>query len=70
MPQAQKMTRDEHIERHKQLHAAFDELMADFLFLNRGKLPSKTTLAELAEWSYSQTIEPELAPGEEHADPR
>ena len=51
------MTREEHIEIHKELHQNFDRLLADFIY-HTGKLPSKTTLMELMEWSYQQTINP------------
>jgi hypothetical protein len=52
------VTKDEHRERHLLLHAALDELMADFLTQNRPKLPSNTTVMELMVWSHAQTIEP------------
>lgn len=51
-------TPEEHRKRHVELHHEFDELMADFLAHNRGKLPSNTTLTELMEWSHAQTLEP------------
>ena len=52
----------EHIERHKALHAALDELVGDFLahecaYPNtRG--PSNITVMELIEWSQRQTLNP------------
>ena len=52
------MTYEEHRERHKLLHAHFDELMADFLCHNSDKYPSSTTLLELAKWSNEQQTEP------------
>lgn len=52
------MTTDEHRQRHVFLHDAFDELIADYLTWNRGKVPSNTTAMELMEWSHAQTIEP------------
>ncbi len=52
------VTKDEHIKRHKELHKALDELVADFINLTE-KLPTQTTLMELMEWSYKQTIEPD-----------
>jgi hypothetical protein len=57
----EKMTTEQHRERHKMLHEHFDELLADFLFHNRDKLklPSNTSVMELVEWSHRQTIEPE-----------
>ena len=51
------MTKEEHIEAHKGLHRNFDSLIADFIH-HTGKLPSKTTLMELMEWSHQQTIDP------------
>jgi hypothetical protein len=53
------MTHEEHRERHKKLHDAFDELLADYLMHNRDALPSKTSCMELASWSHLQTIEPD-----------
>ena len=51
------MTPDEHRERHRELHKAFDELLADFL-THTEKLPSKTSVLELMTWSNEQTVEP------------
>lgn len=78
------MTTEEHRERHKLLHQQFDELIADY-FSHHGRcrvsdgngpipLPSNTTLMQLMEWSYQQTIEPtelpiERDPEEPHAAP-
>ena len=50
--------KEEHAKIHKQLHQAFDKLLADFIRHNPDKLPSKTTILELMEWSYIQTINP------------
>ena len=44
-------------KRHKLLHAHLDELLADFI-TDTGKLTSKTTVTELIEWSYVQTVCP------------
>jgi len=53
------MTHDEHRERHKLLHEHFDELVADWIQYHKaGKLPSNSTILELMDWSYRQTIEP------------
>jgi hypothetical protein len=56
------MTRDEHIARHKLLHQALDELLADFLQCEcaypSARGPSDITMRELMEWSYQQTILP------------
>jgi hypothetical protein len=54
------MTLEEHITRHKKLHNALDELLADWIE-NSGleqPYPSKHTILELVEWSHQQTINP------------
>jgi hypothetical protein len=51
------MTNLEHIQRHEELHKAFDELLADYLLYSE-KLPSEITVFELMKWSYIQTQEP------------
>lgn len=56
--QIDKTQREAHKERHGELHQMFDELVADFI-LHTGKLPSQTTLKELMDWSYLQTLNPE-----------
>lgn len=53
-----KMTKQEHIRRHKKLHKCLDELCADF-FVHTNKLFSKTPISELMDWSYEQTISPD-----------
>lgn len=53
------MNLGQHRERHIELHKALDELVADFIN-HTGKLPSKTTLFELMEWSHQQTIAPSV----------
>lgn len=52
------MTREEHIEKHKQLHNALDELVADYI-TQTGKRLTTSNLMELIEWSFQQTINPE-----------
>ena len=52
------MTDGEHKARHEALHHAFDELIADFLLHNPGKLPSTTSVYELMVWSHAQTVNP------------
>ena len=55
-----KMSKDEHIQRHKMLHQMLDELLADFLrHTNCEKLPSCTTIEELMVWSSKQTVDPD-----------
>lgn len=56
------MTEDEHRNRHIDLHKALDELIADWAAhqpKDSSKMYSNTTIAELMEWSYRQTSEPE-----------
>lgn len=53
-----KLTVAEHIERHRELQRALDELIADFID-KTGKLPSRATVMELMEWSHQQTIKPD-----------
>lgn len=47
-----------HQQRHVILHKNLDELVADFI-THTHKLPSKTILMELMEWSNKQQIYPE-----------
>lgn len=63
------MTPDEHRFRHVELHAALDELVADFI-THRNRMPSKSTILELMEWSHQQTRTPteESEPWEEDAE--
>jgi hypothetical protein len=49
---------EEHRARHVELHANFDELLADYLRWNRGKMPSNTSMLELIVWAHEQTINP------------
>lgn len=51
------MTPEEHKKRHIELHRAFDELLANFLMENKEATLKTTSLIELIEWSYRQTIE-------------
>lgn len=46
-----------HRELHIFLHRNLDELIADFI-LHANKLPSKTSVRVLMEWSCQQTINP------------
>jgi hypothetical protein len=54
-----RLSKKQHRERHQLLHQHFDELMADFLYHHKDKLPSDTTLEELMIWSHQQTIDPD-----------
>ena len=51
------MKKGEHKKRHEKLHKALDELVADFI-CNVGKLPDKTFIIELMDWSFEQTQNP------------
>jgi len=56
-----KFTIDEHRGVHESLHAALDELIADYFAhqpIRRRKSLSNTTLFELMKWSHEQTIKP------------
>lgn len=55
------MSDKEHLEKHIQLHNSFDELLADFIS-HTGKRPSETSVMELMNWSYEQTINPKRYP--------
>lgn len=57
------LTSDEHKARHKQLHKAFDELLADWMHHH----PDRTSflnapVSELMRWSFEQTQEPTEIP--------
>lgn len=54
------MTFAEHKARHVELHKALDELAADFLTHNPGKMLSTTTVMELVRWSHQQTTDPTI----------
>lgn len=58
------LTRARHIARHKELHLALDELVADFLEMNDAALPSNTTVMDLMRWSHRQTVNPTEKRGE------
>lgn len=47
-----------HKARHLELHAALDELVADFIFHNRDARPSTSTILELIHWSFAQALHP------------
>lgn len=52
------MDEQEHIEHHKKLHKAFDELVADYISHTDQQF-GKITVYELMEWSHRQIVEPE-----------
>ena len=51
------ITKEEHLERHKELHRELDELLADYVYHTK-KLFSESTIMELMEWSHQQTQNP------------
>ncbi len=51
------MTKAEHIDRHKALHAALDDLVADYL-THTGRGLAATSVLELIQWSHAQTVNP------------
>ena len=52
--------RQNHIERHKYLHAHLDELVADMLsHTKKLKLLREISVMELIQWSYNQTENPD-----------
>lgn len=48
-----KMTKEEHLNRHRQLHVSLDELFADSI--THARLRTKNTIYDLISWSYKQT---------------
>lgn len=62
-------SRQAHMARHQFLHAALDELVADFLSHTPGGIES--SLSELMVWSSKQMTDPDERPltfGERHRD--
>ncbi len=57
-PAPKVLSKEEHIQHHLVLHAALDELAADWLQHNRGKTLSGTSILTLMEWSFTQTKDP------------
>jgi len=58
------MTPEEHKQRHVELHKKLDELVADRIIYDKDFLPTKSTVMELIEWSYHQTLNPTPSPEE------
>jgi hypothetical protein len=52
------MKNDGHRERHELLHKNLDELIADWIRHNPGKIPSTSTIMDLMNWSHKQTLNP------------
>lgn len=61
------MTREEHITRHRKLHKALDELVADFLRHTSGGLGTglHSPIEDLMRWSFEQTNNPTPGEGDE-----
>jgi len=51
------MTPEEHKQRHMELHKNLDELLADWIG-HTFSLPSTSTVMQLLDWSYQQTLNP------------
>ena len=56
------MTKEEHIEKHIELHKNLDILASDFITHTK-KWLSKTTVIELMIWSAEQITNPTIADG-------
>lgn len=58
-----KLTPEEHLERHKKLHRAFDELYADYI-TNHPDEHNFTGMPvmKLIDWSHRQTLGPDHDP--------
>lgn len=52
-----KIEKEKHKKQHLELHAKLDELLADWISHTKS-MPSKSTVFELLEWSYEQTLSP------------
>jgi len=52
------MNKEEHKQRHIDLHAALDELLADFVEHNKGTV-LRRPIIDLMEWSHRQCEEPD-----------
>jgi hypothetical protein len=53
-----KLTQEQHARRHQELHAALDELLADWI-TQTGGYPSKVSLMEFLGWSAAQARKPD-----------
>jgi len=52
------MNKKMHIQRHKELHKALDELLADYINNTKNSL-NETTIMDLVKWSAKQLKNPE-----------
>jgi hypothetical protein len=52
-----RLTRQQHIDRHKMLHKMLDELVADYARCT-GRLYSTSSIMDLLQWSHEQTTNP------------
>lgn len=50
-------TKEQHKQKHIELHKCLDELVADFI-VHKNLIPSSTSIMELIGWSYEQTKNP------------
>jgi hypothetical protein len=53
-----KLTKEEHIKKHVELHKALDELVADMIMCIPGFLPSNASLMYAMKWSHEQLTNP------------
>lgn len=51
------MTKKEHIQKHKKLHIALDELVADMIGQTECSLQVMSVM-DLMKWSHTQTLKP------------
>ena len=51
------LTGEQHEARHLLLHQYLDELVSDFIW-HTGKLPSRSSVLELMQWSAQQRVSP------------
>lgn len=62
------MTKEYHLALHAMLHNNLDALFADYIAHHRHiENITETSVMELLAWSYTQTINPQLAPDCSHS---
>ena len=52
------LTHDEHKKAHRELHKCLDNLIADYLIHHPERGLNNSTIMDLLEWSYIQTLDP------------
>ena len=63
---AEKLTYEEHLKKHEELHKSLDELVADFIYHHRDVTDvTGWSIAELMTWSLEQSVNPTGGPNEE-----